>query len=300
MIPIIILVALSMLWDRVGVVTLHLRQDVWGMLRFLSPLDRCWNDRSRVLLDLSSCNFLNAEGAAILAAFALHRREWGGQTQIDWDTTSHDIKRQLGRWRLSELFGQENFPWADNAIPLLHQRDLDGEAVEEYISTVIRAGANMPAMTPVMVKETNRSLCELFVNIFEHAESPCGGLAIGQYYPYVKQVQLCVCDLGIGLAEKVQRAGHSTDCCGSAIQWALREGNSTKSGLGGLGLFMLQDFVKVNGGSLRILANTGYYAQSGTTLTAQSLRTTFPGTLIQIGLLIRPDEVYTISDREDA
>ena len=53
----------------------------------------------------------------------------------------------------------------------------------------------MPTMTPELVKKTNTSLCELFTNIFEHAESPCGGLAIGQYYPNVKQVQFCVCDV---------------------------------------------------------------------------------------------------------
>ena len=269
------------------------------MIRFLTPLAESWNDRSRVILDLSACIFLNAEGAAILAAFALHRQEWGGRTAIDWDTTSPGLRRQLGRWRVSGLFGQANFPWTDNAIPLLHQRELDGEAVEDYISTVIRAGANMPAMTPVLVKETNRALCELFVNIFEHAESPCGGLAIGQYYPHVKQVQICVCDLGLGIAEKVQRAGYAPECCGSAIRWALEEGNSTKSGLGGLGLFLLQEFVKVNGGSLRILANTGYYAQSGANQSAQTLQASFPGTLIQIGLLIRPDEVYTIEGYED-
>ena len=36
--------------------------------------------------------------------------------------------------------------------------------------------------------------------------------------------------------------------CGDAIQWALQEGNSTKQGPNGLGLYLLQDFVRVNGG----------------------------------------------------
>jgi RimJ/RimL family protein N-acetyltransferase len=269
------------------------------MVRFLSSLAEFWHKTSTVQLDLSACTFLNAEGAAILAAFALHRRELGAGTEIDWDNMRYEIRKQLGRWQMSELFGQKNFPWTDNAIPLLHQGRLDGEAVERYVCTVTRPGGNMPEMTPCLVKEANRSLCELFGNIFEHAESPCGGLAIGQYYPHVKQVQICVCDLGVGLAKKVQRAGHATECCGSAIRWALEEGNSTKTGIGGLGLFMLQDFVKTNRGSLRILANSGYYDQSGTKVTATSLQTSFPGTLVQIGLLIRPNEVYTIQDKED-
>jgi len=246
-------------WNRLGVVDLHLDRDVGGTARFLNPLAPYWVEGSRVILDLSGCTFLTAEGAAILAAFVLQRQERGYQTRIDWDTVTSDIRRQLGRWELSRLFGATNHPWKGNAIPLFHQKQLDGAAVEQYICSVIRAGRNMPPMTPELVKETNQSLCELFVNIFEHASSPCGGIAIGQFYPKIKRVQICVCDLGVGLAKKVQRSGIALSCCGSAIQWALEEGHSTKSGLGGLGLYVLREFVKVNEGSLRILANTGYY-----------------------------------------
>ena len=286
-------------WHRVYLANLHLNRDVWSIITFLDRLAPHWDKTPAVLLDLSTCIFLNAEGAAMLAAFVIHRREWGGRTEIDWDTVRDDLKRQLGRWQLTELFGRKNFPWTDNAIPLLHQTRLDGDAVLRYISTVVRAGENMPAMTPDLEKATNNSLCELFVNIFEHANSPCGGLAIGQYYPHVKQVQICVCDVGLGLARKVQAAGYARGCCGAAIRWALEEGNSTKPGPAGLGLFVLREFVKANGGSLRILANTGYYAQRGLEEKAQSLQVRYPGTLIQVGLLLRSDEVYTIGGVED-
>ncbi|MGA7497366.1 MAG: hypothetical protein WBX00_11615 [Isosphaeraceae bacterium] len=201
---------------------------------------------------------------------------------------------------MTELFGRENFPWTDNAIPLLHQEWLDGPSVIEYIGTVIRAGENMPAMTPYLQMEINKALCELFVNIFEHASSPCGGLAIGQYYPIKKQVQFCVCDVGVGLVRKVQSAGFGLNCCGDAIRWALQEGNSTKQGPNGLGLYLLQDFVRVNGGCLRILANTGHYHQKEAHTIAESLGVSFPGTLIQLGLLIRSGEVYTIRSRGGA
>ena len=191
-----------MSWERVKLRSVNLNEnvrDVVGLLTNLAPL---WNDVPAVLLDLTSCGFLNAEGAAILAAFVVHRRTWGGSTGLDWDTASYDLKRQLGRWRLTELFGRENFPWTDNAIPLLHQERLDGPSVIEHISTVIRAGENMPAMTPDLQREINKALCELFVNIFEHAGSACGGLAIGQYYPIKKQVQFCVCDVGVGSGQQ--------------------------------------------------------------------------------------------------
>ena len=289
-----------MSWERVKLGSVHLSENVRGLLGRLSTLEPLWNDVPAVLLDLTSCDFLNAEGAAILAAFLLHRRTWGGSTDLDWDKASYDLKRQLGRWHLTEVFSRPNFPWTDNAIPLLHQEKLDALAVIEHIRTVIRAGENMPAMTPNLQKEINKALCELFVNVFEHADSPCGGLAIGQYYPIKKQVQFCVCDVGMGLVRKVQSAGFGLNCCGDAIQWALEEGNSTKPGPNGLGLFLLQDFVRKNGGSLRIFANTGHFYQKGAHIIAESLTVSFPGTLIQLAPLIRPGEVYTIGSRGGA
>jgi hypothetical protein len=285
-----------MTWERVRLERLNLNHDERGMIRFLNALNPFWDDHPAVILDLTCCTFINAEGAALLAAFVLRRRSWGGKTRIDWETGTPKVRRQLGRWQLTELFGRENFPWTDNAIPLLHQESLDGEAVEGYICTVMRAGENMPAMTPELVKQTNSSLCELFVNIFEHAESPCGGLAIGQYFPIKKQVQFCVCDAGRGLVSKVQAAGYALDSAEEAITWALGEGHTTKLGLGGLGLFVLQDFVKMNGGSLRILANDGYFELNGETGRARKLPVSYGGTLIQIGLLIRDGVVYTVQE----
>jgi hypothetical protein len=151
-------------------------------------------------------------------------------------------------------------------------------------------------MTPELIKRTNNSLCELFTNVFEHAMSRSGGLALGQYYPNKKQVQFCVCDTGIGLARKVQSAGYCMYCCGAAIEWALQEGHTTRLGPGGLGLYVLREFVKANGGTLRILAYTGHFHQKGAHNMAESLDVSFPGTFVQLGLLIRPREVYTIRD----
>jgi hypothetical protein len=111
----------EMKWDRVYLKSVHLGDNLRDVTVLLSTLGPLWNDVTHVVLDLKSCSFLNAEGAAILSAFVVHRRVWGGCTQIDWETVRDEVKRQLGRWRVTELFGRDNFPWTDNAIPLLHQ-----------------------------------------------------------------------------------------------------------------------------------------------------------------------------------
>jgi anti-sigma regulatory factor (Ser/Thr protein kinase) len=157
----------------------------------------------------------------------------------------------------------------------------------------------MPAMTPQLAKEVQRSLCELFANIFVHANSPCGGLAIGQFYPKKRQIQICVCDGGIGIVRRVQDAGYGMSSPGEALAWALEEGTTTRSDAsgppGGLGLFLLREFVKLNGGALRVVANNGYLCLEAGRPNPQSLPVEFPGTLFQVKLNIRDDVVYTIA-----
>ena len=168
--------------------------------RFLAVLSPYWQMSGEVLLDFSSCQFLSAEGAALLATFKLRRGADERGTSIDWSTVPPDVYKQLGRWGLTQLYGREEYPWTDNAIPLFYQARLDPHELIAYTCTWVQAGRNMPVMTAPLAKEVQRSFCELFLNVFQHADSPCGGVAIGQLYPNVRQVQICVCDAGRGIA----------------------------------------------------------------------------------------------------
>lgn len=267
--------------------------------RFIAALSPYWHTAPEVIVDLSSCGFLSAEGAVLLATFKLQRDSEGWRTGIDWSTVPGDVYKQLGRWELTDLFGRERYPWTDNAIPLFHQARLDSRKLVEYTCTWVRPGQNMPVMTAPLTKEVQRSFCELFLNVFQHADSPCGGVAIGQLYPNVKQVQICVCDAGTGIARRVSQAGFACQTPAEALAWSLEEGTTTRNDPtgppGGLGLFLLREFVKINGGSLRIIANTGYLCQEAGTLNLETLSDELPGTLFQFKFLIRDDVVYTLT-----
>lgn len=271
----------------------------WEIGRFLTALEPYWDHARNVVLDLSTCQFLSAEGAAMLAAFKLRREAQGRQTELDWDTVNGGVATQLGRWQLNEHFGRHPFPWRGNAVPIFHQTRLEPRALVEYVVRFVQSGQHMPAMTAPLVKEVQRSFCELFQNVFAHSESPFGGLAIGQLYPNVKYVQICVCDGGVGIVHRVHGAGHATQSPGHALAWALQEGTTTRSNPkgppGGIGLFLLREFAKVNGGSLRVIANDGYLCQEPNGETRECLSADFFGTLIQLKFMIRDDVIYTLS-----
>jgi hypothetical protein len=281
---------------RITLPLLDLRSGKWGWTNFLTALSPYWLDASDVVLDLGRCGFLSADGSAVLAAFVLSRQSWGGATQLDLETVRPNLRKQLGRWRLTELFGLSNFPWTDNAIPLFHQTQLDSKGLSRYFCTHLQSGQNMPSMSESLAREVHRSLLELFQNIFLHAESPCGGWVIGQYYPIVKHFQFCVCDSGVGIVDRVTGAGKVSGASGDAISWALKRGTTTRptsQGPGGLGLYLLKEFVKLNGGSLRILANDAYYSAGGGAPVVDTPPIGFPGTLFQIRLIVRDDVHYT-------
>ena len=75
-----------------------------------------------------------------------------------------------------------------------------------------------------------------------------------------------------------------------AIKWALIDGNTTKQGVpGGYGLTILQDFLRMNGGSLQIISNNGYYCHDNNSQFTRIFNAEFPGTALN--LQIRTDDM---------
>ena len=276
------------------------RLDTWSehaqIQAFFRVLVPHWDGFSDVILDLRSCTFMSAEGAAVLATFKLNRDKLWGTTGIDWATVSIPVARQMDRWGLSPLFGRYEYERPGTAIPPFHRTELDMARLDEYICSQVCTACNMPAMTADLHDEVQRALIELFQNVFYHAASPCCGIAVGQFYPLAKQVQVCVCDSGLGLVQQIRRAGLAQGTPPDTLEWAMGSGNTTRrqehDTPGGLGLYMLREFVKINEGSLRIVANEGYLCQNGRDLIRRTLSVAFPGTLFQVKFNVRSDREY--------
>jgi hypothetical protein len=269
---------------RILVPPVNLFRDTQAVNGLLCALAPAWDCADSVELDLRSCNFLSAEGAAVLSALKLCRERRGLPTVIDWTTTPGQVSQHLARWRVANHFGRIASAPCRTAVPLLNQPCLEPRALSDYLSRWVFSGDSLPAMSDELTKRTRNALIEVVGNIFEHAESPCGGLVIGQLYPNVKQFQLCVCDGGVGLARRVQVPGRAHLSACHAIQWAI-EGHTTRQNRpGGLGLRRLRRFVQANGGAFRIYANDGCLAETPAGLNGWRLSAELPGTLIEIRL----------------
>jgi anti-sigma regulatory factor (Ser/Thr protein kinase) len=136
------------------------------------------------------------------------------------------------------------------------------------------------------------NLCEVFNNIFDHANSPINGYVFTQYYPAKNVIIIAICDFGVGIPKKVNdyRIGLHLDELpdNEAIIEALKDGFTTKSTEKnkGIGLCTVLNIVRSLNGRLKIVSNKGFYTSETSQKEASSLIITegFPGCLIWIEL----------------
>lgn len=266
----------------------------------LSALESAWNYDGLVELDLTGCDFMSAEAVAILAGLAYYRVS--KQSAIGLDIPSIDTKvlRNLRKMGFSELFDQQQCISHENSIPLYHDTGQNLDGVISYMEHQVMSRSQMPHMAPTLHKEIRKSFVEIFGNIARHSDSPIGGLVCGQIYPNQKEIQLTFFDSGVGICKRVRDRFPSIENDRAAIYWAVQKGNSTLSeteGPRGLGLYLLRDFLKANGGQLHLYANQGYYMEQGEKREQQLLSAGLPGTLVDLRIRIDPSVMYLLSNK---
>lgn len=108
----------------------------------------------------------------------------------------------------------------------------------------------------------NISLAELFNNIIEHAASSVSGFVLNQYYPKNGKLKIAVCDLGVGIARRINdylsEKGEVKLSDKEAIIKAFDLSFSSKSipQNRGWGLTTLKNIVLSCNGTLRLIANS--------------------------------------------
>lgn len=179
----------------------------------------------------------------------------------------------------------------------LHESD----AFQEYVSRNL-ADKELPAMTRQLRRKFLESLCELFENAKLHSGTRHGVFACGQHFPNKQRLDLAVCDLGIGIREKVRahRGADISPC--DAIQWAFTGRNTTREGdiPGGVGLKVLREFVGKNNGSLHMVSDAGYYELRGSASRLRQLPDCFPGTVVNVSINTADHALYYLSGASTA
>jgi hypothetical protein len=244
------------------------------------------------VVDFRYCQFINHVGVAFLGGLARWIESHGGRIQFDWNTLTPKIQMNLGQSGFLESFGVTIGSWEGNSIPYRCDLTHHEQAIGQYLRDdwLGRGWVNVsPGVRDTIAGQT----AEIYLNAFEHSQSPIGVFSCGQHYPKQGRLELTVIDFGIGIPDNVRSLPQNCWMTSSeAIDWAFQDGTSTKDEtIGrGVGLNLLQSFVSSNQGDLRVFSGDGCAIIKDNEGRYKDKCTSFQGTLVNIVLLC--DEFY--------
>ncbi|KAJ0073369.1 MULTISPECIES: hypothetical protein [Bacillus] len=139
-------------------------------------------------------------------------------------------------------------------------------------------------ITKSVLKTLRTSLNEVFLNAKIHSKSE-KVYTCGQYYHIHQKVAFTITDLGNTIAYNVRNKHNFSNIHDyDAIEWATIYGNTTKNydDLGGIGLHIIDEFMKMNSGNFQIVSGFGFWERVGGQVNKQYLSNFFPGTVVNI------------------
>ncbi|OAG75768.1 hypothetical protein Amal_02867 [Acetobacter malorum] len=152
----------------------------------------------------------------------------------------------------------------------------------------------IPEMSAEVSEKFFEGIDELFSNSELHSKTQHGMFACGQFFPRKNKLDFSLVDLGLGFQRVINDIRQMKLDPSEAINWAMMGSNTTRSGdiPGGLGLKILKDFVKLNGGKLTIVSHSGHWQLSANATRKSLLKTPFPGTAVTLEINTSDNNKY--------
>ena len=251
-----------------------------------------------LILDMSEVKVFDAHMAAPLGAILA--RVADAFNAVNIVDVPGGVKKKLRKNRFLTQYRFEPLRAARRtAMPFRRLRLLSGQdAFENYVEQWLgRKG--MPEMSKKARKAFKRKVFEIYQNAVIHSESDIGVFVCGQSFPRKKRLDFTIADAGIGIRETVRRY-FKNDRIGSvgSMRWALAPRNTTKRDRlpGGLGLQLLKDFARLNGGKIQIASRFGFYEYSRGDEKLRKMSADFPGTAVTIEVNTADESTYVLAD----
>ena len=261
-------------------------------------LCRLWRglngDGLAVRFDFSCCRFLRQNAVAFLGGLARLIESRGGCVEFDWNSLQASVAANLKQNGFTKTFGGPGHSWSGNSIPYLEHRVARAHMYADYLGSHW-LGPGWIGISPPLSDAIVGTVSEAYVNVFDHADSPIGVFCCGQHYPQLGELKLTLVDFGVGIPSNVRlfkakefdaEQLKATNC----MAWAFQNGTSTRPGGRGVGLDLLQAFVRKNGGRLEMFSHEGHALIADGKISFGERDIFFEGTLINISL--RCDEKY--------
>lgn len=222
--------------------------------------------------------------------FSFKKKFWG----------LYSIERLLQRNGFLNYYGENHtHDCNDTTIQYKIFKKYDRLSFAKYILTdVFKVGA-FPRMSDPAKKKIQTGLLEIFDNSITHGQTDKVFIC-GQYYPNKGLLKFTLVDLGITIKNNIFYCMGIKFSGPESISWATSDANTTRRGNtpGGLGLKILRKFLKMNGGSLQIVSNDGFWEDSPLGEKKALLPKQFLGTIVTVAVNTNDNKQYKTKDEQ--
>ncbi len=157
----------------------------------------------------------------------------------------------------------------------------DSKPFAEYANTCL-TGLAIPEMSVLFQKRLLQVLNEIFNNAAIHSKSEFGIFCAGRSERH--RLEITIVDDGVGFKTNVSRFLKRELTPLDAIDWAMEDDHTTRSGPipGGLGLKLIRTFVSRCSAALTVFSHNGLWTQKGDHVTRTSVCPDFQGSLVSL------------------
>ncbi len=257
----------------------------------LSPLEF-----EQIQLDFKQCTWFEANLCAALGAIINQL-----QNNLNWVhliNIPQPIEKIFSKNHFLSNFGET--PVTDyyrTTIKYRKYKPAEEILFKKYLDEELLSKEDMPQMSLTIEQKINESIFEIFVNACTHGETEFV-FSCGQYFPNKlpdPRIDFTIVDLGKTVRKNVSDFLRREVSAEDAINWATSERNTTKTGSvpGGLGLKLIQEFLRLNNGEIQIVSDNGFWqlSKNSTTFTKQ-MANSFPGTIVNLDININDRNYY--------
>lgn len=261
----------------------EIRSDFGGysrLARLAADSAELWFDNLE--LDFSGCTWFDANMSAPLGVVLAHVTDRLNEVKIQ--SLRSDVEAILAKNRFLVGYGygprEDTY---DSTISYRRFKPDDDRYFTSYVNKHLKR-KELPEMSEALSRRFKDSVLELFTNATTHSETTLGIFACGQYFHKKHRLDFSVADAGIGIRKKIAKELGLKMNSDRAIEWALKEGHTTRKGSipGGLGLKLLREFVTLNKGRIQIVSDRGYWELDAGKKIVTRMDHSFPGTVVNI------------------
>lgn len=284
-----------------------LNDEAWDFQQLFSIWGQVNDYFEDVRFDFSRCEFLRPNAVAFFGGLARLIESRLGAAVFDWSTLHNSwVRTTIRQNGFACSFDNPSAPWDGTSIPYREDKTLDMNGIMDYL-TYNWIGKGWVHVSDRLRDAIAGKMWEIYNNAFEHSGTEIGVFSCGQYFKTHNDLILSVIDFGRGIPANVRNflrqyaeeklVAKLTGA--SCLRWAFQAGNTTKVGeLGGSGLDLLKEFVRINQGKLEVYSNEGYAIIDKDGERYENRDISFEGTVVHITL--RCDEnLYQFRDESE-